>query len=115
MAEINPFDKLRIDGERSRTINKKSLEHLAELARLELSEKESEKFLTDLQKILDHFQELQAVNTDNVPPMTGGTNLKNVLREDEDRPSGFEHTHKIVEQFPEIEKGYLRTPPVFEE
>lgn len=95
-------------------ITKKSLEHLAELARLELSEKESEKFLGDLKNILEHFQELQEVNTDNVQPMTGGTFLKNVLREDEDQPSGFEHTHKIVEQFPDQEKGYLKVPPVFE-
>ncbi|MEK9186484.1 MAG: Asp-tRNA(Asn)/Glu-tRNA(Gln) amidotransferase subunit GatC [Patescibacteria group bacterium] len=95
-------------------INKKSLEHLAELARLELSEKESEKFLGDLKNILEHFQELQEVNTDNVQPMTGGTFLKNVFREDEDQPSGFKNPHKITEQFPDKEKGYLKVPPVFE-
>lgn len=96
-------------------INKKSLEHLADLARLELSEKESEKFLGDLEKILEHFKELQEVKTENVTPMTGGTELKNVLREDEApaKPS-FPDAGKIVEVFPEHEKGYLKTPPVFE-
>ena len=95
-------------------ITKKSLEHLADLARIELSEKESDKFLADLEKILNHFQELQEVDTANVQPMTGGTPLKNVLRED----AVFEKDHytdagKIMKQFPEHEKGYLKIPPVF--
>lgn len=96
-------------------INKKSLEHLADLSRLELSTKEEEKFLGDLAKILNHFKELEAANTENIAPMTGGTSLKNALREDK----VFESDHysdagKITSQFPEHEKGYLRIPPVFD-
>lgn len=96
-------------------INKKSLEHLADLARLELQANEEEKFLKDLTNILDHFKELEAVNTDNVAPMTGGTELTNVMREDaifaEDH---YADAGKITRQFPEHEKGYLKVPPVFE-
>lgn len=95
-------------------INKKSLEHLAELARLELNEKEEEQFLKDLKGILEHFSELQEVNTENVQPMTGGTVWKNVLREDSDKISDFTNVDKIVEQFPEKEGGYLKVPPVFQ-
>lgn len=94
-------------------INKKSLEHLADLARLELHEKESEKFLYDLQKILDHFEELQALNTDNVIPMTGGTELKNVFREDGATKSSL-GPDLVVEAFPEKEKHWLKVPAVFE-
>lgn len=96
-------------------INKKSLEHLADLARLELSENESEKFLADLQKILNHFKELQEANTENVQPMTGGTVQKNVTREDEIfAEDHYADAGKIIGQFPEHEKGYLKVPPVFE-
>lgn len=94
-------------------INKKSLEHLADLARLELSEKESEKFLGDLEKILDHFKELQGLDTQNVQPMTGGTELKNAFREDGETKSSLK-PDLVVEVFPEKEKHWLKVPPVFE-
>lgn len=98
------------------SINKKELEHLADLARLELSEKENEKFLADLEKILDHFQELQGLNTDNVQPVAGGTQLKNALRQDAPfKENHYAQAYKIVEQFPsKTADGHLETPPVFE-
>ncbi|OGY63108.1 MAG: hypothetical protein A2745_01675 [Candidatus Harrisonbacteria bacterium RIFCSPHIGHO2_01_FULL_44_13] len=96
-------------------INKKSLEHLADLARLELSGKESESFLVDLQKILDHFNELQELNTEEVQPMTGGTMSKNVMREDEIfKEDHYTDAGKLAEQFPERQDGFLKIPPVFE-
>lgn len=96
-------------------INKKSLEHLAGLARIELKKDEEEKFLTDLKNILDHFRELQALNTENVQPLTGGTEQKNVMREDiVFEESHFVKAEKITGQFPEEEKGYLKIPPIFE-
>ena len=93
-------------------LDKKHLEHLAALARLELKESEEERFLEDLRKILDHFEELKEVDTENVTPMAGGIELKNVMRPDEvkeDRLKG----DKVLEAFPEKEKGYLKVPPVF--
>ncbi|MEK7163052.1 MAG: Asp-tRNA(Asn)/Glu-tRNA(Gln) amidotransferase subunit GatC [Patescibacteria group bacterium] len=93
-------------------IDKKTLEHLAELGRIEIGDKrqaisdKEEKLLKDLQKILGHFEELKEVDTENinpvrsqtpsvsadaqahrtsngVEPMGGGAELKNVFREDE--------------------------------
>ncbi len=125
-------------------INKKSLEHLADLARLELQENEIDKFLKDLEKILDHFQELQTLNTDGIMPMTGGTptlksgqaELNNVFREDGEITSSLK-PDLVVEAFPEKDgsagspqdgsiglpagrqgsphgKHWLKVPPVFE-
>ncbi len=94
-------------------INKKSLKHLADLARLELNEKEEEKFLADLDKILAYFQELQDLDTQNVQPMTGGTELKNIFREDGGTQSSLS-PDLVVEAFPDKEKHWLKTPPVFE-
>jgi len=93
-------------------INKHELEHLAKLARVDLDPKEEEKLLKDLGSILEHFNELKALDTGSVEPMTGGTELKNIFREDTER----ENTNQGagVEAFPEKEKGYLKVPPVFE-
>ena len=93
-------------------INKRELDHLAKLARIELDPKEEEKIIADLGKILDHFTELQALDTQNVAPMTGGTDLKNVFRGDADR----ENTNRGAgtDAFPETQDGFLKIPPVFD-
>ncbi len=94
------------------SLHKRDLEHLAKLARIELDPKEEEKLLKDLDKILDHFKELQELDTTNVAPMTGGTDLTGVFREDGER----ENTNRGagVEAFPEKKDGFLKIPPVFE-
>ena len=95
------------------SITKHELEHLASLARIELDPKEEEKLLKDLSNILDHFKELQTLDTTNVAPMTGGTDLLNIFREDAEH----ENTNRGagVDAFPESKNGYLKVPPVFEE
>lgn len=105
-------------------INKKTLEYLAELSRIELEKESGEKLLKDLQKILAYFEELKEVDTENIEPMAGGTIEKNVFREDTltqiNADNISENQHKnlrksaIVEQFPEKEDGFLKVPPVFE-
>lgn len=92
-------------------IDKKTLEHLAELARLELPEEQEKKFVEDLSKILDYFKQLQEVDTTGIEPMTGGTELRSVTRED--IVGRTDDTGKGKSEFPENEKGYLKVPPVF--
>jgi aspartyl-tRNA(Asn)/glutamyl-tRNA(Gln) amidotransferase subunit C len=93
-------------------INKHELEHLAKLARIELDPKEEEKLLKDLGNILDHFKELEALDTSHIAAMPGGTDRKNAFREDDER----ENTNRGagVDAFPEKKDGYLKIPPVFE-
>ncbi|MDE2000971.1 MAG: Asp-tRNA(Asn)/Glu-tRNA(Gln) amidotransferase subunit GatC [Patescibacteria group bacterium] len=92
-------------------LSKKELEHLAELARIELKEGEEEKLEKDLGAILDYFKELQAVDTEKVAPMTGGTQLMNALREDV--TGSTDDTGKGAAGFPDKQDGYLKVPPVF--
>jgi len=94
------------------SLGKQDLEHLAKLARIELDPKEEAKLLADLSNILNHVKELQAIPTDDIPPMAGGTDLKNIFREDTER----ENTNRGAgtESFPEKKNGYLKVPPVFE-
>ena len=97
----------------SADINKESLEHLAKLARMELSPEEETKLLKDLRNILAHFEELQKLDLTGVEPMTGGTLLSNAFREDVER----ENTNRGLgkDAFPKEHKGFLRVPPVFGE
>ncbi len=95
------------------TINKKTLEYLAELSRIELEEESEEKLLKDLQKILAYFEELKEVNTENIEPMAGGTIGKNVFRNDEEGLASS-NAKGSTGQFPEKENGFLKIPPVFE-
>lgn len=95
-------------------ITKKSLEHLADLAKLELTEKEEAKFLKDLESILGYFKELQEVDTEGVQPLTGGTSLKNVFREDGATKSSLP-ADPVVDAFPDKENRWLKVPAVFDE
>jgi len=98
-------------------LDKKVLEHLAGLARIELTPQEERKFLGDLQKVLDHFGELRELKTDDIQPMAGGTQLQNVFREDgatTGEAPREEEAKSAADALPERERGFLRIPPVFE-
>jgi len=92
-------------------ITKEVLEHLATLARIELTLEEEEKFLKDLGSILEYFKELQEVDTTGVEPLSGGTLLTSVFREDGERENTLQG--QGVEAFPVKDNGYLMVPPVF--
>ncbi len=94
-------------------ITAQSLAHLAKLARLHLNPEESGVLLRDLKKILDHFAELTAIPTEGVIPVAGGTDLKNVFREDVAADAPF--SSEILRQaFSERRDDFLAVPPVFE-
>ena len=58
------------------------VKHIAWLARLGLSEEDVEKFSLQLSNILENFEILKHVNTDNVAPLAQIIPLQNVFRED---------------------------------
>ncbi len=93
-------------------LSKKSLEHLAKLARIEIHAREEEKLLKDLQSILDYFEELKTLDTSAVKGASGASREKNVFREDGLRENTDQG--KGREAFPQVRKNFLRVPPVFE-
>ena len=95
-------------------VDKKTLEHLADLVRIKITKKEEEKLLRDLKKILDYFDELQKVNTENVEPMAGGTGLFNETREDKTNEPQRVNRKALIDSFPEKDGDSLKIPPVFE-
>ncbi len=104
----------------SEKITKETLENLLALSRIELKEpfdsaqgKEKEtKLLRDLQRILEHFEELKEVNTNGVDVIEGGKAGENEYRVDEER-SDF-RKEDATEQFPETQGNYLKVPAILE-
>ncbi len=95
-------------------IDPKTLDHLAELARLELQPEEKERLSKDLAGILDHFGELKDLDLQAESGPLGKIKpfLTNSFREDGARENTDQGAGK--ESFPESTKGFLKVPPVFE-
>ncbi len=67
------------------TVDRKLLEHVAEVARLKLTEQEIKKFLPQLKEALEFFSKLEEVDTNNIKPSFQPVELKNVMREDAEK------------------------------
>jgi aspartyl-tRNA(Asn)/glutamyl-tRNA(Gln) amidotransferase subunit C len=64
-------------------LSREEVLHIARLARLGLNDEEVERAREQLSNILENFEVLKSVNTDDVPPTAQSLALQNVLREDE--------------------------------
>ncbi|MBI4143537.1 Asp-tRNA(Asn)/Glu-tRNA(Gln) amidotransferase subunit GatC [Candidatus Woesearchaeota archaeon] len=65
-------------------VDKKLLEHVAEVARIRLTEEEIWKSLPQLKEILEFFSKLEEINTDDVKPSFQPVELKNAMRDDKE-------------------------------
>ncbi len=68
-------------------LDRAMVEHIAELAKLQLTDDEIERYTGQLSDILAYFETLQALDTDDIPPTASVLPLRNVLRPDEVTPS----------------------------
>ena len=68
------------------TLSLEEVEHIAELARLSLTDEEKVRFREQLSTILDYAARLQALDTDDVPPMATVLPFDTILRDDVIRP-----------------------------
>ena len=94
-------------------ISKKEIQHLADLARLKLTEKEIKKYQKQLSEILDYIGQLKKINTKNISPCTGGTNLKNIFRNDEAHPMDKEMIKKLLKTAPKVENNLIKVKGIF--
>jgi aspartyl-tRNA(Asn)/glutamyl-tRNA(Gln) amidotransferase subunit C len=63
-------------------IDKHLLTHVADVARINLTENEIEEFLPQLKEIITSFSELSEIDTEGIKPSFHPIELKNALRED---------------------------------
>lgn len=91
-------------------INKKDIEHVAHLARLNLTENELETMTDQLDNILQYVDKLGKLDTDNVPPTSHVFSVSNAFREDGVKESLSQE--KAVENGPQQNGEMFQVPKI---
>lgn len=94
-------------------ISREEVEHVAKLARLEITEAEKEAFSKQLSDILSYFQQIKAIDTQGVEPTATVLEQTNVFREDQVRPCL--PVEKALANAPEQAEGFFCVPKIIEE
>ncbi|MBI5902449.1 MAG: Asp-tRNA(Asn)/Glu-tRNA(Gln) amidotransferase subunit GatC [Deltaproteobacteria bacterium] len=94
------------------SITKQDVLHVAELARLALSEEEMELYTRQLQRILNYVEKLSELDTSGVVPTTYTVPLAHAVREDRSAPSIPQE--EALRNAPEKERGCFKVPQVIE-
>ena len=90
-------------------LDTQQLDHLAHLARLELTSEEKAKFAPQLSSVLGYFEKLKEVDTAGIEPLSQSIELENVARPDEVRECESGIRDKILKNFPHTSGDYLKT------
>jgi aspartyl-tRNA(Asn)/glutamyl-tRNA(Gln) amidotransferase subunit C len=94
------------------TLTREEVEHIALLARLDLSEDEIARYKQQLSAILDHIAQMQTLDTQNIQPTSSVLPPRTRLRSDEPHP-GLSQV-QALENAPDTKNHQFRVPPVLE-
>lgn len=94
-------------------LSRDDVAHVAQLARIALSDVEIDLYAEQLGVVLDHAAELAALDTASVIATAHPLPLQNVLRSDEPRDS-LDHD-EVLSQAPAVEDGRFRVPSILGE
>ena len=95
------------------SLSREEVLHIAQLARLGLSDDDVAKFQEQLSEILGHFEALAELDTEDVPPTAYPLALESVLRDDEVAPSL--PLEDVLANAPVADEGSFRVRAVLEE
>lgn len=95
------------------SLDRAAVDHVARLARLDLSDDERARMQKELTVILGHAERIQELDLDGVPPTSHALPLSNVTRRDEVRPSL--PPDEALANAPEVEDGRFRVPRIIED
>jgi len=84
--------------------------HVAQLARLALSDDELETFTKQLARVIEHARDVAALDVEGVPPTTHALPVRNVLRADDPHP-GLDH-EEVLAAAPATEDGRFKVPRI---
>lgn len=89
-------------------IDRNLVEHVARLARIELSDEEKEKFEKELNEILENFRKIDKVYTSKIEPSLHPLPIENVWRSDK----AIKFEWNPLENAKNKEKKYFRGPRI---
>ncbi len=91
-------------------ISSSDVRKVAKLARLELPEDQIETYTAQLEEILSYVEQLQEIDTKNIPPTTRAVEVVNSMRED---IVEVKHSREeIINQAPHREGDFFRVPKI---
>lgn len=93
-------------------ITRKEIEHIAQLARIKLTESELEKFTKDLSAVLNWVGKLNELDTRKVEPMAHVEGIKNRIRPDKIEEFGKEGIENIKNNFPEKSGDFAKVKKI---
>ncbi len=94
-------------------ISKEEVKKIANLARIEISDSQIEKYQAELSAILDFVGQLSKANTKGIEPIRQITGLESIFKKDEDRGLlDQENGNSLVNQAPEHKDGFVVVPEV---
>jgi aspartyl-tRNA(Asn)/glutamyl-tRNA(Gln) amidotransferase subunit C len=95
------------------SLTPEQVRHIARLARLGIEDAEVGRFAGQLSEILDYFERLEQVDTENVPPTAHTLPIHNVFRDDQTAPSLT--AEEALANAPQSEDGFFRVRAVLDE
>jgi aspartyl-tRNA(Asn)/glutamyl-tRNA(Gln) amidotransferase subunit C len=93
-------------------LSRVEVEHIAELAKLSLTDEEKERFREQLSAILEYAEILQRLGTEDIPPAATVLSLQNVMATDKVR-SSFSRK-EVLANAPEAEDGCFKVRAILE-
>jgi aspartyl-tRNA(Asn)/glutamyl-tRNA(Gln) amidotransferase subunit C len=94
------------------SISRETVQYLAHLARINLSQEELEKFSLQLNDILQYIEQLKEVDISKIPPTAHVLDIKNVKRKD--IPKSSLHIQDVLKNSPQKEGNFFKVPKVIE-
>jgi aspartyl-tRNA(Asn)/glutamyl-tRNA(Gln) amidotransferase subunit C len=91
-------------------IDKKTIEHIAKLARLKISENEAAEYSAQMGKILQNFDMIAKVDTGGVEPLVTPTEIEAYWREDHAQNSAT--PEDMLSNAPARVGNLFKVPPV---
>jgi aspartyl-tRNA(Asn)/glutamyl-tRNA(Gln) amidotransferase subunit C len=100
------------DANSPTALTRADVEHVARLARLALTDAEIERLTVELGAVLDHAADVASLDLADVPPTAHPLPLRNVLRDDDVRPSL--DRDEVLAAAPAAEDGRFRVPRILD-
>ncbi len=93
-------------------LSRKEVQHIAKLARLDLSQAEIEKYRKELSAILDYIEKLKKLEVAEIQPTSHPLKVENVMREDRENEKLKIKNEKLMELAPETKNGYVKVKSI---
>ena len=91
-------------------ISKDQVSKVAKLAKLKLNEEQIDKHAVQIEKILDYINQLEKIDTSNVPCTTRAIEVTNVFRSD--AKEKYDNKEDILQLAPSRENNFIKVPKI---